>query len=245
MQSSYDEKKEQGAFSCAGFWVRLFAWLIDIVIVGCGLLIVDLIMSGVMAAVSGTILSGNILFHYTLTDIVLYLTQAAYFILFTYYTGSTPGKRALNLRVVSAEEEEPLSFLNVVYRETIGRFLCAVTMGIGYLFVAVDGENRGLHDMLCDTRVIYAKRVKVYPVYYGRNVRKSGEDALRRGDFGGYRMAGSGDGVERKPEFGPIASSNPVPTVRTESSPEAQPEFTPDTSVENKWTERDCSSEDK
>ena len=28
-----------------------------------------------------------------------------------------------------------------------------------------DGQKRGFHDMLCDTRVIYAKRIKVYPVY--------------------------------------------------------------------------------
>ena len=29
----------------------------------------------------------------------------------------------------------------------------------------VDREKRGLHDMLCDTRVVYAKKMKVLPVY--------------------------------------------------------------------------------
>ena len=29
----------------------------------------------------------------------------------------------------------------------------------------VDKEKRGLHDFLCDTRVIYAKKIKVIPVY--------------------------------------------------------------------------------
>lgn len=180
MQSNYDETMEKTAY--AGFWARFFAYLIDSVIVWCGLLIVRLFMAGVTAAVSDTVLDGNLLFHYNLTDIVLYIAQVAYFILFTYYTGSTLGKRAMNLRVVPAEEEEHLSFLNVVYRETIGRFLCGVTIGIGYLLVAADKEKRGLHDMLCDTRVVYAKTVKVYPVYYGWNGKRVPKDETISGN---------------------------------------------------------------
>ena len=53
----------------------------------------------------------------------------------------------------------------VVYRETIGRFLCSLSVGIGYIMAGVDKEKRGLHDFLCDTRVIYAKKIKVIPVY--------------------------------------------------------------------------------
>ena len=70
----------------------------------------------------------------------------------------------MNLRVVSADGQK-LTILNVVYRETIGRFLCSLSVGIGYIIAGVDREKRGLHDILCDTRVIYAKRVKVIPVY--------------------------------------------------------------------------------
>lgn len=29
----------------------------------------------------------------------------------------------------------------------------------------VDREKRGLHDMICDTRVVYAKKIKVLPKY--------------------------------------------------------------------------------
>lgn len=109
-------------------------------------------------------LSEDILFHYTLGDILLYVLQVLYFILCTYYTGTTLGKKALNLRVVCADGEEKLSFLNVVYRETIGRFLCGMTMGIGYIMVGIDQEKKGLHDMLCDTRVVYLKKIKVKTV---------------------------------------------------------------------------------
>ncbi len=160
MQNSYSSRDTE----YAGFWVRLAAYVIDSIIVFFGLLFVRLFLSGIMTVLSGTWLGGNILFHYTLKDILLYGFQVLYFILCTYLTGTTLGKRAMNLRVVSADGQK-LTLLNVVYRETIGRFLCSLSVGIGYIIAGVDREKRGLHDILCDTRVIYAKRVKVIPVY--------------------------------------------------------------------------------
>ena len=160
MQNSYSSRDTE----YAGFWVRLAAYVIDSIIVFFGLLFVRLFLSGIMSVLSDTWIGGNILFHYTLKDILLYGFQVLYFILCTYLTGTTLGKRAMNLRVVS-EDGQKLTILNVVYRETIGRFLCSLSVGIGYIIAGVDREKRGLHDILCDTRVIYAKRVKIIPVY--------------------------------------------------------------------------------
>lgn len=149
----------------AGFWVRLAAYMIDSVIVFAGLLIVRMFLFGMSAMTEGTVLGGNILFHYTLKDIILYGVQVIYFILCTYHAGTTPGKRVMNLRVESAVEGEKLSFLNVVYRETVGRFLSGLVLYIGYIIIGIDKEKRGLHDMLCDTRVVYGKKIKIYPMY--------------------------------------------------------------------------------
>ena len=160
MQNSYSSRDTE----YAGFWVRLAAYVIDSIIVFFGLLFVRQFLSGIMSVLSDTWIGGNILFHYTLKDILLYGFQVLYFILCTYLTGTTLGKRAMNLRVVSADGQK-LTILNVVYRETIGRFLCSLSVGIGYIIAGVDREKRGLHDILCDTRVIYAKRVKVIPGY--------------------------------------------------------------------------------
>lgn len=159
MQNNYSNN------NYAGFWVRLAAYVIDSIIVAAALLIVRLFMAGVMALLSGTLLGGNVLFHYTLRDIVLYVFKVMYFILATYCTGTTIGKRLMNLRVVPADREEKLSFIDVLYRETVGRFLCNISICIGYILVGIDKEKRGIHDMLCDTRVVYEKKVKVYPVY--------------------------------------------------------------------------------
>jgi len=35
--------------------------------------------------------------------------------------------------------------------------LSGMTLGIGYILAAFDAEKRGLHDMICDTRVIRAR----------------------------------------------------------------------------------------
>lgn len=164
MQSE-NMQSENMQLTYAGFWVRLGAYVIDSLVVFAGLLIVRLGMWIFMSVLGDTFLGGHILFHYTLKDIVLYMAQVLYFILCTYYTGTTLGKRAMNLRVIAAEDGKKLTFLNVVYRETIGRFLSGFILGIGYIMIGIDKEKRGLHDILCDTRVIYGKKVKVYPEY--------------------------------------------------------------------------------
>lgn len=162
MQNSYSKEETVREVTYAGFWVRLAAYLIDSILVFAALLIARLILSGLMGALKDTVLGGNLLFQYNLKDIVLYVLESVYFILLTYYTGTTVGKRLLNLRVIRADGEEKLSLLPVIYRETVGRFLSGIICCLGYLLIGVDKEKRGLHDILSDTRVIYARRVKVY-----------------------------------------------------------------------------------
>ena len=155
MQNSYSNE------NYAGFWVRLAAYVIDSVIVAIGLLVVRLAWIGIGALISGTILDENVLFHYSLKDIVLYIFKVMYFALLTWCTGTTIGKRLMNLRVVPADRNEKLSFVDVLYRETVGRFLCGISIWIGYIIVGIDKEKRGFHDMLCDTRVVYEKKASI------------------------------------------------------------------------------------
>lgn len=173
MQNSYgNQENYAGQNSCcasgnleyAGFWVRLAAYVIDSVVVFAGLLIVRLIFAGISLAGGDAITGTDILFHYSLKDIVLYGLKVLYFISFTYLTGTTLGKKAMNLRVISKDQGEKLTLLNVVYRETVGRFLCSLPVNIGYIVAGIDPEKRGFHDMLCDTRVVYQKKIKVWKV---------------------------------------------------------------------------------
>lgn len=106
-------------------------------------------------------LDATLLFQYSWKDGLLYAAGALYFVLCTYYAGATLGKKALNLRVVSADSK-PLTFIDVLFRETIGRFLSSFVLGFGYLLAGITVEKKALHDMICDTRVIYAKKIPTY-----------------------------------------------------------------------------------
>ena len=163
MQNNYANRGRQ-ELEYAGFWVRLSAYLIDLAIVWIGLLFVKVVL-GLLSIAGGNVFHARLLFQYTLKDIILYVLQVLYFILLTCYTGTTPGKRLLNLRVVNADGSQRLGLVNVIYRETVGRFLCGLSVGIGYIMAGVDREKRGLHDMICDTRVVYGKKIKVIPKY--------------------------------------------------------------------------------
>lgn len=146
----------------AGFWARAAAFVIDCVIVWflrLGVRFALFLSFGLFSDKNP--LDATLLFQYSWKDGLLYAAGALYFVLCTYYAGATLGKKALNLRVVSADSK-PLTFIDVLFRETIGRFLSSFVLGFGYLLAGITVEKKALHDMLCDTRVIYAKKIPTY-----------------------------------------------------------------------------------
>lgn len=140
----------------AGFFVRLIAYAIDSMIAALIVGIVKLPFSIVSGR--GGFLNANFLFHYSLLDVFTYVGIAAYFVLLTYFAHSTPGKMLFRLQVVTKDGE--WTFINVLYRETVGRFLSSI-LCIGYLAVLVTKQKQGFHDMLCDTYVVYANMMAV------------------------------------------------------------------------------------
>lgn len=138
----------------AGFFVRLAAYLVDIIIVSVALLTLRTPMWIASLFKADIPLMQPILFEFSTLDIFLYLLTVLYFILMTYIKGTTIGKQLFRLRVVSANPEEKLSLINVIYRETIGRYLSSLLF-IGYILIAANNDKRALHDILCDTYVIY------------------------------------------------------------------------------------------
>lgn len=143
----------------AGFWVRLAAYVADSVIVAVLLFIWRITMAAVFALISASPFDGNVLFEYTWEDILLYLMGAVYYVLSIWLAGTTLGKWLFRLRVVSADGTK-LTFVDVLYRETVGKFLSGVIVCIGFIMAGFDREKRALHDILCDTRVIYGRKGK-------------------------------------------------------------------------------------
>ena len=148
----------------AGFFVRLAAYIIDWIIVGCVLLVVKFPLWIATVASPDNFIVKDFIFSYSVKDIVLYLLGVLYFILLTYFTGATLGTRAMRLRVVSSEQRK-MTLFEVAYRETVGRFLSKIIIFIGYFMIGPDREKRALHDRLADTRVVYyhVREVEIPP----------------------------------------------------------------------------------
>lgn len=138
----------------AGFFVRLAAYITDMAIVSAALLIVRLPILFTSIINSENLLIRDFIFQYSIADILFYILTVTYFVLLTYFTGSTLGKKLFNIKVISAEERN-FTFFEILYRETVGRFLAKVIICIGYFMAGLDSKKRGLHDILSDTYVVY------------------------------------------------------------------------------------------
>lgn len=166
MQNNIPGKTNDQAY--AGFFVRIAAYLIDWLIVGTALLVIRIPFW--IASLSGAteFAVKDFIFSYSIYDIFLYVLKVGYFVLLTYYTGATIGKKLLQIRVVSEEDRKPTLF-EILFRETIGKFLSKLILYVGYFIIGGDKYKRGLHDILSDTRVIYYHQKAVViptPVYY-------------------------------------------------------------------------------
>ena len=137
----------------AGFWIRLVAALVDSLLVTAVQFVLGLIFVFTVAALShplgreGEFVTGGISW---LFGTVL---ATAYYVFFTGYCGQTPGKMAVRVRVIRTDGE-PIGYGKAFLRETLGKFLSALILGIGYLMIAFDAQKQGLHDKIADSYVI-------------------------------------------------------------------------------------------
>ncbi len=144
--------KEQ--FVYAGFFSRLAAFLIDSLLVGGVLLVVKAPIWFLKLSVGDLFLFRPVLFQFTVFDILYYLLTLCYFVLMTYYCSGTVGKYLMKLRVVDSEGQK-LNFMSVLIRESVGKYLSAFIVYIGYIMAGFDSRKQGLHDKIADTCVIY------------------------------------------------------------------------------------------
>ena len=153
----------------AGFGIRLLAYAIDNLIIGSVILIIKFIVF-IMNTIAGSdFFTNQILFQYSWTDIIIYICRAFYFVLLTYFTSATLGKHILKLKVVSTNDTGKYTFIDILYRETIGRFLSKLIIYAGYFLIFVNKDKSSLHDMLSDTRVIYKNTKPEVNVNYSPN----------------------------------------------------------------------------
>lgn len=199
----------------AGFGPRAAAFLVDQLLIGLALCLVRLPFW--LAGVSGGLKSLYVLFDFSVMDLLCWLLLSAYYVLLTYFTGSTLGKKVMGLCVVR-EGEGSLRLIDVLYRETIGRYLSGI-LCLGYLMALVDGKNRAFHDYLCDTAVVYDRPVEKSRPSSGVDYTIPGEETQE------------GETAQTEPAPLPAAPSAlgyTIPTVRAEAAEENEPDLPPE-----------------
>lgn len=131
----------------AGFWMRFWAYLLDLIVIGS---IDRIIINPIFRALDIPLTEFNI---FAPISIATAITFYAYFVLMTRYFNQTLGKMVFGLKVIDLKGQK-LTWGTVIFREWIGRFISA-TILIGYVVVAFLPKKQGLHDIFTDTTVIH------------------------------------------------------------------------------------------
>jgi uncharacterized RDD family membrane protein YckC len=137
-------------FIYAGFWIRVVAVVVDWFLLFIGQLLIMAVMSIALFAGDGS--EEFVLAWSAFMQLVQIAWVVSYETWFIGRFGATPGKMAVGIKVVRADGSR------VTYLRAFARYfakaLSGLILGIGYLMAAFDEEKRGLHDHICDTRVV-------------------------------------------------------------------------------------------
>lgn len=135
----------------AGFWMRVWAYLFDVLCI--------FFISGIVLQLIGLVLHLSAPFI-AVIEIIIYLS---YFILLTKLNhGQTLGKVAFGLRVVCFNEAE-LSWSTVLVREGAARFVLQLgVFYLSYILTAFTGKKQHLGDLFADTSVVTLNQLKAY-----------------------------------------------------------------------------------
>jgi len=143
-----------------GFWRRLFAYLIDKVILYLismilflvGLLALEMDIGALDYFLSSGLAPDGI-GQFTLAYIaVMTITDMAYFTWFHGAAGRTPGKMLFGLRVIQTPGD-PLTF-GVAFLRWVGYLISGLVFCLGFLWIAFDRRKQGWHDKIAATLVM-------------------------------------------------------------------------------------------
>ncbi|AMV11972.1 RDD family protein [Geobacillus sp. G4] len=130
-----------------GFWLRFWAYCLDVIVVSS---LNRLIVWPLFRLFDWPLAQDGLFAPATVAAAVVFY---AYFVLMTKAFGQTLGKMVFGLKVVD-ERGEPLTWLTVLFREVVGKFIAKKLLFIGFLFVAFSEKKKGMHDQFADTIVV-------------------------------------------------------------------------------------------
>ena len=140
---------ERAAVEYVGFWARLGAAAIDLLL----LLVVEVPL--VTAIYGREYLARSEGGFAGFWDFVIQaVAPALAVILFWRYCGATPGKIAFSAKIVDAQSGRPASTGRLVARY-FAYIASSLPLFLGFAWIAIDRRKQGWHDKIAGTMVIY------------------------------------------------------------------------------------------
>lgn len=140
----------------AGFWIRFFAFLVDLLCI----VAISTIVINFLSMISPISSSNSLLSVNGLVKLIVYL---GYFILLTKLNrGQTIGKMIFGLQVISMDDIQ-LSWTTVLIREGACRFILKTSfLVLGYIVAAFTNRKQHPGDYLSQTAVVSLTVVKAH-----------------------------------------------------------------------------------
>lgn len=161
------EKREEFALEYAGFWIRLAATLIDLLVLIAGIYILYCIISqsffwvfpnvhkiviSLMNVLQGSSIPVGVGRLLVTILLVALIVCTLYSVILWASTGQTVGKMTMGIKVIRTDSS-PVD-LHTAFIRYLGCLLSVATLGIGFIILAFDSHKQALHDRIADTYVV-------------------------------------------------------------------------------------------
>lgn len=131
----------------AGFWVRFWAYLIDLLVISGA---TSILLKPVFALIG---IDTSTVSWYAPFAILSAILFYAYFVLMTKFFSQTIGKMIFGIKVISLQKDS-LDWSTLLFREWIGRFISVTVLPL-YFIVGFTPLKQGVHDFFADTTVVH------------------------------------------------------------------------------------------
>jgi uncharacterized RDD family membrane protein YckC len=72
---------------------------------------------------------------------------------------TTLGKYILDMKVINKTTLEDVTFITMLFRETIGKLISILFLGLGLIWIIIDNRHNAWHDIIFNTIVVEKKIV--------------------------------------------------------------------------------------
>lgn len=130
-----EQRPQEVALEYAGFWIRFGAGVIDLLILG--------------LVVGAIICVCPVLIVWVPSGLII---SFIYWLGFWSWRGQTPGKMAVGIKIIRTDGSQ-VAWQHALIRCS-GYIVLAITLLIGFIWVAFDARKQGFHDKIADTYVV-------------------------------------------------------------------------------------------